>query len=314
MNSKNKKLLEKKNRVKILALQGGFDDATSKGISEILSYFGGQNKSHFDYKEKNEIYFYIDDTDFSIHRFNILDPSCAELFNRYDFIKYSVSHFKELYPYVPGDRVELLRSGEIKSIQRMEWDFANGQVVYGFSAPSGKIDFLQRSAIRQKIITDDKKGIENNIENPRLFENKDGNLEIHYDKSIYETKETAEGIVLVKKGVLHLFPQTYEDCCKYLKLDPAESKVSGYLEDSLTAFQRVILCRNVWYVIMRTHGLLKIGNLYSIGASDSGKIIFDSSTDCVDNLIYKFNFPIEEIRDGFYKCFEEDLKKCVLFI
>ena len=307
-------MISKKNRVKILALQGGFDDATSKGISEILSYFGGQNKSHFDYKEKNEIYFYIDDTDFSIHRFNILDPSCAELFNRYDFIKYSVSHFKELYPYVPGDRVELLRSGEIKSIQRMEWDFANGQVVYGFSTYYGKIDFLQRSAIRQKIITNDKKDFENNLENPRLFENSDGNLEFHYDKSLYETKETAEGIVLVKKGVLHLFPQTYEDCCKYLELDPAESKVSGYLEDSLTAFQRVILCRNVWYEIMGTKGMLKVGNLYSIGASDSGKIIFDSSTDCVDNLIYKFNFPIEEIRDGFYKCFEEDLKKCVLFI
>lgn len=306
-------MISKKNRAKILALQSGFDDATSKGISEILSYLGGQNKSHFDFKERSEIYFYIDAEDFSIHRFNILDPSCAELFNRYDFIKYSVSHFKELYPYVPGDYVELW-SGDREVIQKMDWDFVNGQVVYGFSTSSGKIDFLQRSAIRQKIITNDKKDIENNLENPRLFENSDGNLEFHYDKSLYETKETADGIVLVKKGVLHLFPQTYEDCCKYLKLDPAESKVSGYLEDSLTAFQRVILCRNVWYEIMGTRGMLRVGTLYSIGASDSGEIIFDSSTDCVDNLIYKFNFPIEEIRDGFYKCFEEDLKKCVLFI
>ena len=307
-------MISKKNRVKILALQSGFDDAISKGISEILSYLGGQNRLHFDFKERGEIYFYIDAEDFSIRRFNILDPTCAELFNRYDFIKYSVNFFKGLYPYVPGDRVELLQSGEIKSIQRMDWDFANGQVVYGFSTSSGKINLLQRSSIRQKIITNDKKDIENNLENTRLFKNSDGNLEFHYDKSIYETKETADGIVLVKKGVLHLFPQTYEDCCKYLKLDPAESKVSGYLEDSLTAFQRVILCRNVWYEIMGTHGMSKVGNLYSIGASDSGKIIFDSSTDCIDNLIYKFNFPIEEIRDGFYKCFEEDLKKCVLFI
>lgn len=314
-------MISRKNRVKILALQGGFDNATSKGISEILSYFGGQNKSHFDYKEKNEIYFYIDNTDFSIRRFNRLDPSCAELFNRYDFIKYSVDYFKELYPYVPGDYVELW-SGDREVIQKMEWDFANGRVVYGFLTPSGNIDILPLSAIKCKISTTpldlgcvDEKKIPISSIPAVLCKNGDGDLELHYDKSLYETKETADGIVLVKKGVLHLFPQTYEDCCKYLKLDPAESKVSGYLEDSLTAFQRVILCRNVWYKIMGLHGLLKVGNLYSISASNSGEFIFDSSTDCIDNFsIYKFNFPIEEIRDGFYKCFEEDLKKCVLFI
>ena len=307
-------MISRKNRVKILALQGGFDDDTSKGVSEILSYFGGQNRLHFDYKERSEIYFYIDDVDFSIHRFNILDPSCAELFNRYDFVKYSVSYFKELYPYVFGDCVELW-SGEKKVIQGLKWDFANGQVVYVFSAPSGKIDILPLSAIKCKVSTTSldlgcvsEEKISITSIPAVLCKNSDGNLEIHYDKSLYETKETAEGIVLVKKGVLHLLPETFKDCCNHKGLDPAEFKVSGYSCESLSAFQRLLFCRDVWYGILENKGISE--GCYSLYGNSSDEIEFDD----VSGDLFLFNFPTREIRDKFYNCFKKDLRKCALLI
>lgn len=314
MNSKNKKLLEKKNRVKILALQGGFDDATSKGVSEILTYFGGQNRLHYDFKEKNEIYFYIDAVDSFIRRFNILDPTCAELFNLYDFIKYSVGYFKKLYPYVPGDCVELL-SGDREVIQGLKWDFANGQVVYGFSTPSGKIDFLPLKAIKCKVSTTpldqvclNEKKIPISSIPAVLCKNKDGDLEIHYDKSLYETKETADGIVLVKKGVLHLLPETFKDCCNHKGLDPAEFKVSGYSGESLSAFQRLLFCRDVWYGILENKGISE--GCYSLYGNSSDEIEFDD----VSGDLFLFNFPTREIRDKFYDCFKKDLRKCALLI
>ena len=119
----------------------------------------------------------------------------------------------------------------------------------------------------------------------------------------------ATKIVLEKKK--KEYPKTYEKCWYELKHDINHDKVEGYKSDILSAFQKLLICRDAyWKIAGDEMGLgkpweLSIGTpIYYIYYNRTvGTIKNDYADDIQGNIILAF--PTKEMRDAFYENFKE---------
>lgn len=147
-----------------------------------------------------------------------------------------------------------------------------------------------------------KNNIHNEIILPKgyIFKDENGNV-------INATK-----IVLEKKKE---YPKTYEECIGKLPIN-WDNKVEGYKSEMLDSFQKLIICRDVyWTMAGEEMGLgkpweLSIGTpIYYIYYNRTvGTIKNDYADDIQGNIILAF--PTEEMRDAFKENFDPDIEIC----
>jgi hypothetical protein len=121
----------------------------------------------------------------------------------------------------------------------------------------------------------------------------------------------ATKIVLEKKK--KEYPKTYEECVGKLSIN-WDGKVEGYKCDLLTTFQKLLICRDIyWKIAGEEMGLEKpwepdwtiYEHKFCLG-TDKGKVI----EKCVTTGNRILAFPTAEMRDSFYENFKELIELC----
>ena len=124
----------------------------------------------------------------------------------------------------------------------------------------------------------------------------------------------------------HIYPKTYEECCKVLDIDDRELVFNGEYRASklywkqlgrLNILNRVLICRDAyWKLAGEEMGLGKPWEpdftnfeedrygLYTC----ANKIVLDSYGGGDVNVI--LTFPTEEMRDAFYENFKKLIESC----
>ena len=120
-----------------------------------------------------------------------------------------------------------------------------------------------------------------------------------YGNLIYTTK-----IVLEKKK--KEYPKTYEECWYELKHDINHDKVEGYKSDILSALQKLLICRDVYWKIAGEE--FNWDNaLYYIYTNDYGNVI---ESDDLTERNCVLAFPDKASRDAFYENFKSEIEIC----
>lgn len=121
----------------------------------------------------------------------------------------------------------------------------------------------------------------------------------------------ATKIILEKKKK---YPKTYEECIGKLPIN-WDGKAEGYKSELLNNFQKLLICRDVyWKIAGEEIGLgkpwepdWKDGSIKNVILYDHNEINADFFN-CTANRI--LSFPTEEMRDAFYKNFKELIAEC----
>lgn len=107
------------------------------------------------------------------------------------------------------------------------------------------------------------------------------------------------------------YPKTYEECCEVLDIIDNRSIWHGYRSVQLKIFQKLLICRDVyWKIAGEEMGLGKPwepdGNpVYAITRNDG--CIVEIETGGNDEV---FEFPTRKMRDAFYEAFKELIEQC----
>ena len=127
----------------------------------------------------------------------------------------------------------------------------------------------------------------------------------------YEIKYDEKGFFYLEKKKKE-YPKTYEECIGKLPIN-WDGKVKGYKSDLLTTFQKLIICRDVYWKIAGDEMVLgkpwkpdTCQIVYNIGR-DSNRISF-----CNDMFggYFILEFPTSEMRDAFYENFKSEIESC----
>ena len=111
------------------------------------------------------------------------------------------------------------------------------------------------------------------------------------------------------------YPKTYEECISKLRIN-RNCKVEGYKCDLLTAFQKLLICRNAYWKIAGEE--MGLGKPWKPDWSNKNELKY-----CIENSYDKgihydvlvhtqktLAFPTYEMRDAFYDNFKELIKQC----
>ena len=111
------------------------------------------------------------------------------------------------------------------------------------------------------------------------------------------------------------YPKTYEDCISKLRIS-RDCKVEGYKCDLLTAFQKLLICRNAYWKIAGEE--IGLGKPWKPDWSNKNELKY-----CIENSYDKgihydvlvhtqkiLAFPTYEMRDAFYENFKELIEQC----
>ena len=146
----------------------------------------------------------------------------------------------------------------------------------------------------------------------------DNTFMMQLPNSDYEFRDENGNVINATKIVLEKkkpkYPKDLYKCWKLLKGDE-ELRVplaSGYKEDLILKFQRLLLCRDAYWKLAddwkpefggEPYYCIKVAN-YKVDA----KAGFNGLTNCTRNTILAF--PTEEMRDAFYENFKDLIEEC----
>ena len=121
---------------------------------------------------------------------------------------------------------------------------------------------------------------------------------------------------VVLKPIQHLYPQTFDECCKVLGIDYLNcvDYVVGYKRELLKSLQKLLICRDAYWKIAGEE----------MGFGESWKPNWNESTpkyaiSVIENKLvkpfaltqnYVIAFPSEKKRDDFYENFKELIEQC----
>lgn len=116
------------------------------------------------------------------------------------------------------------------------------------------------------------------------------------------------------------YPKTYEKCCEILNYipnsyDADEILVYGYMSDELRILQKLLVCRNAyWKIAGEQMGLGKPWEPDWLNVEQDKYVLFThDNAICSDCYLLGHNilaFPTAEMRDAFYKNFNDLIEKC----
>lgn len=136
----------------------------------------------------------------------------------------------------------------------------------------------------------------------------------------YIFKDENDNIINATKIILEKkkkeYPKTYEECIGKLSIN-WDGKVEGYKCDLLAAFQKLLICRDVYWTIAGEEMRLRKPWVIDWDKSDGGYRY------CIVNKCnnikltsewlgenYILSFPTEEMRDAFYENFKDLIEQC----
>ena len=129
-----------------------------------------------------------------------------------------------------------------------------------------------------------------NIPNEYILKDENGNI-INATKIVLEKKKKE-------------YPKTYEKCWYELKHDINHDKVEGYKSDILSAFQKLLICRDAYWKIA--------GEEMGLGKpwEPQEGVIYCYMPNAPHYIRSIFPFPTEEMRDAFKENFDPDIEIC----
>lgn len=291
---------------KQLAIMG--HQTRGKEVIDILQMLGGE-KTPYGGESVYNIY-YLDDSKNIITEY-YLKTYVTDL----AFEVFTLEEFLEKYPYKVGNKVTSTDYSGYGNIVKMHWDSNNCCMKYQVNLEdSGFIARFKWFNHNEIMMCED---VPNKI--CRIFIS---------DKDYQDKVELCLGDeyeMVVENGKTFLqkkeskYPTTYEECCDVLKIPKEERYIDIDVPLSynnlLYKFTELLICRDAYWKIAGEQMWLydswepnwtdnyetkHIINFYQ------NEINFTNGT----NAQYILSFPTEEMRDAFYKNFEELINEC----
>jgi hypothetical protein len=266
-----------------------------KEIINIFKMIGGISET-IDCADSNK-YYYIDNDD--TIKFTLEVPA-THYFKYEDFV--------EKYPFKTGDMVLIPEYESPLRITDMLWNGNN--IAYKVFTDEGEwFDANELTPYNTiETNTNKKEHIVNEIISINIDDYFKGinEVEIAIGKDWELEKDTNSRIIAKRKTPI--LPLTYLDCCALLfpnSISLGRPLISGYKNELLTEFARLIICRDAWW---------KALNYTPNWNDDSIKhYIQYSGNDLIKDEVEYGNkilaFPTSEIRDQFYEKFKVIIEK-----
>lgn len=313
-------LEEGKTMNKKLAIKG--HSTRGKEVIELLEMMGGINNEGYIGTNtwKDEYYF--------------LDNGCIHAYDWCDGIKFTLEEFLEKYPFKVGDKVFLYDNITEGCVTGMEWDEDRGTVKYCVYT-SDKYWCDVKELLKWNNIDLNERHYMDNMKEKDKAKAPDIKGEDYSGKRFgykipdgYEFDVVVDGKIFIKP-IKSKYPTSYEECCKVLGISyraqlsytyPEVEHNNIYLTKEkhlLDAFMKLRICRNAyWKIAGKEMGLGKSWE-HDLEESDSGYVY------CIVNKCnnigltcewlrenHILSFPIEEMRDAFYKNFRDLIELC----
>ncbi len=286
-----------------LAIKG--HGSRGKEIVEILKMLGAQNPNIVN-GCCTYLAYYIDDDG------NIETLSS---YNDNEFVVFSLQEFLYLYPYKINDLLYLKHDYLSCFITEMRWNEKSECVEYhaefgadndygwhnvnSFRTPD-EIESPMKKTLAELL---------NHLKNTpkEELEREFNELEewSHIGPTVEEFMDFCNKINKKPK-----YPTSYEECCKITE-DVADASLTCFACKLLNDFQKLLLCRNVyWKIAGEEMGLGKpweptMETVYCISRNDN--VIKCSYRGGKSNIL---EFPTKEIRDAFYENFKDLIESC----
>ena len=261
-------------------------------IIELLEMMGGKNSEHFTGRDSGRYYFIDDNTKC------ICSENAYEMEMCYNgvYIFFSLNCFKDDYPWVVGDIVNVIgRENRIGlKIVKMQWGDAYNTMMYCLDCGVDGYGWWRAEDIQYNEYSDFKVNLNDTVNN---------NIEFDLTKYSYEVKD---GKLIIEKKKPK-YPKTYEECCFFLHEYPAQPNITGYKYELLHTFRKLLICRDAYW---------KIADDWSPNWNEETDK-FTISNKCND--IYLNNtawysevlaFPTAKMRDAFYGNFKDLIESC----
>lgn len=266
-----------------------------KEIIDIFKMLGGISETIT--RADSHKYYYIDN-DKSI-KFTLEVPP-THYFKYEDFVK--------KYPFKKGDMVLIPEYESPLRISDMSW---NGHhIIYEVFTDEGEwFDADELTPYNtDETNTDKKVHIVNEIISLNIDDYFKGvnEVEIAIGEN-WELEKDTNGRIIVKRKT-PILPLTYLDCCELLfpkSISLGRPFISGYKNELLTEFARLIICRDAWWKALN----------YTPNWNDNSikHYIQYSGNDLIKDIVEYGNkilvFPTSEIRDQFYETFKVIIEK-----
>ena len=297
-----------------------------KEVIEILEMLGGKNiYSHFG--ETESYFFFIQD--------GIID--CDEVRYADGYIIYTIEEFLEKFPYKVCDNVQhngATSCGTVYIIERIKW--ANNHIEYEIRPlydynHTGLVTVCAEDLqpYKEETMAKANKAVFDansqccDIMNHLIKEKTMADIiKINIPKG-YEfagVDDDSQQVVLEKIG--YHYPNTYEECCKVLKIEYPYFKTE---EDGISAstyknklfgyLKQLLICRDAyWKLAGEEMGLGKPWEPnWSDESEDKYTIVAHSNPSCYANCrgaCGVLTFPTAEMRDAFYENFKDLIEQC----
>lgn len=313
-------LEEEKTMNKKLAIKG--HSTRGKEVIELLEMMGGiNNEGYIGTNTWKDEYYFLDNG--GIHAYDWCDG-----------IKFTLEEFLEKYPFKVGDKVFLYDNITEGCVTGMEWDEDRGTVKYCVYT-SDKYWCDVKELLKWNNIDLNERHYMDNMKEKDKAKAPDIKGEDYSGKRFgykipdgYEFDVVVDGKIFIKP-IKSKYPTSYEECCKVLGIScraqlsytyPEVEHNNIYLTKEkhlLDAFMKLRICRNAyWKITGKEMGLGKSWEP-DLEESDSGYVY------CIVNKCnnigltcewlrenHILSFPIEEMRDAFYKNFMDLIELC----
>ena len=295
---------------KKLAIKG--HPTRGKEVIELLKMMGGSNKWFYD--GSDGFVYFIEKNDKYI---TFCGKECIK--NTGEYIIYELEEFLKEYPFKVGDKVHIYVQNddidgrydiEATEITSMRWNPARCKIAY-------KMKDINREFYKEEI----KCKVDDSDDVHSIFECKtigQGTYAIKIADG-YKFDGIDENGNIIVKSIKHKYPKTYKECCDVLGLNTMDNDAEGYKADLIISFQELLIARDAyWKIAGEEMGLGKPWEPDWLDETTKYGIQVYQNKVIKDNFIRSncvFVFPTPEMRDAFYKNFEDLIERCkVLFV
>ena len=303
---------------KILAIKG--HPTRRNEVIEILEMLGG-NKGILGGGDTNFIYYIKPSC-------NYIQVECINNCNLNEFVIFTLEQFLEKYPYKVGDKckynghIYFYRQQKFVTISNM--CYMNDTILYKIDKGVWvKAENLQ--PFKEEIKAEDHTEI---YTDTSIVDDSKTDITIDGEKLIapngYTVKTaTMDGNNLIVEYIKNKpqYPKTYKECCDVLGIGTMDNDAQGYKADEIIRFQKLLICRDVYWKIAGEEMFLS--EPWKPSANDEGKthsLYYNRYTDSIDKCegLFESNaildFPTKEMRDAFFENFKDLIEKCKEFL
>jgi hypothetical protein len=269
-----------------------------KEVIEILEILGGKN-----------IYNLSGDTSCSYYVLENGEIRCGIcVYDNEPYTILNLEEFLEKFPYKVGDEVLAYHEGILAkfTVQDVRWNSELNKVEYKIC--SSWLDPILIRPYKEETMEEREEKAVNHVFDVEV---------ISFDiaqKDKYELDLQGKFEVVLREGKYYVerikpkYPNTYEECCKILQVTHTEWH--GYLGEVLVPFQKLLICRNAYWMIAGGWKFDFDKPGYHLFNEYGSVQKFEGTIDCSAIL----SFPTKEMRDAFYENFKELIEQCKEFL